>query len=193
MSTKPKLTAQRLREMLDYEPETGVFTWLERDFPNTSNTGLVRWWNETYANQVAGSICEGYMRIGIEGQTFWAHRLACLYMTGAWPEAGKVVDHVDRNKSNNSWKNLRIASHRLNSLNIEKPHNPTGLTGVTPHRGRWKAQCRHKGKRFHLGMFDTPEEAHQAYLQKQRELPDSEHLSKADNALGVEFSNAGLP
>jgi hypothetical protein len=73
------LTAERLREVLDYNPETGVFTWKVR-------TSI-----RVVAGKVAGSVGKrGYLIIGVGGRNYYAHRLAWLHMTGEWPIAVPV-------------------------------------------------------------------------------------------------------
>lgn len=178
MTSKPQLTAQRLRELLDYNPDTGVFTWRERSRSNFPNARSYRAWNARYAGKNAGQVTHGYIRIAIDNRKFYAHRLAALHVTGKWPASGLVVDHIDGDGLNNRWKNLRVGSKRLNALNSDRQRNIRPSSGVVAHRNKFAARCRFNGKSLHLGLFDTREEAHAAYLRKQRELPDSVHIQK---------------
>jgi len=154
------LTAERLRSILSYDPETGIFTWKHKS-------------RNTWPGKVAG--CKnkalGYIIIGIDGTEHYAHRLAWLYVYGTWP--GGVIDHRDTDRSNNRIANLRDTSRSVNQQNIRKPraHGTSGFLGVTWHKqtGRWKAQISVKGRNRHLGLFDDPVEAHQAYLEAKRE------------------------
>lgn len=157
------LTAARLREVLDYNPKTGVFRWkVDRNggqFP---------------AGSVAGGIDElGYRRIKIDGKRYKAHRLAWLYMTGDWPP--NDIDHKNRQPGDNRWKNLRSATESQNLANRPKPrNNSSGFKGVIWFgRGLskpWLAQTNHHGRHIHIGMFATAEDAHKAYCRVFRKL-----------------------
>lgn len=147
------LTAMRLREILRYDPETGLFTRL-------TDRGGRR------AGEVAGSQRKDDRRIQIyvDNRNEMAHRLAWLYMTGEWPS--EEVDHRDMNPSNNRWSNLRLASHSQNAMNrTKRSDNTTGLKGVYRHykNGKFRAAIAANKKQYHLGVFDTREEAHAAY------------------------------
>lgn len=96
-----------------------------------------------------------------------AHRLAWFYVNGVWPKGH--IDHIDGNKTNNSIDNLRDVSRSMNLQNQKKAHRgkSSGLPlGVHLSRGgRFMAQLRVNGKNKSFGTFDTPESAHEAYLQ----------------------------
>lgn len=156
--SKADLTVERLRELLDYDPETGVLTWRTR----TSNRvvkGAPAGWNAC-----------GYVHVGVEGRNYLAHRLIWLHVYGSWPKHG--VDHIDGNRSNNRLSNLRDIPQATNTENrrTSKPGNKAGRLGVAPSRKRWSAQIHLRGKKHHLGIFDTPEQAHQVYLEAKRRL-----------------------
>ena len=142
-----------LKSILDYDPATGIFTW------------RVKTSKKVVAGKQAGGInVAGYVVIGIDGKTYYAHRLAWFYMTGDWPSQ---VDHEDNVKTNNRWSNLRIASHQQNVLNAKLSKNSTsGRKGVSWHKGagRWSAYIILDGKKRHLGLFDSPDEAHKSYI-----------------------------
>lgn len=152
----PVLTQQRLRELLDYDASTGVFTRRVR----ASNSA---------AGTVAGSLRpSGYVAISVDDKLLRAHQLAWLYMTGEWPN--KFIDHVDLNKSNNKWDNLRLATKSQNMMNTTiRANNTTGIKGVSPYRAGekygkpWQAAIGKDGKSFHVGHFATKEEAASAY------------------------------
>lgn len=152
------LTPERLRELLHYEPEVGVFSWkAPRRGVRPGRTGNVR--------------PDGYIRIGIDGVNYLAHRLAWLYMTGGWPTID--VDHRDGNPSNNQFINLRDVSQQMNIENIRaatKRNRSSGLLGVSFHArdSLWRARIRIDGKDRTIGYFKTPEAAHSAYLEVKR-------------------------
>lgn len=146
------LTADRLREVLDYDRETGVFTWLE-------SRGRVR------AGVTAGAVdSKGHLRIRIDGQLYGAHRLAWLYMKGHWPEL--EIDHRDTNKLNNRWSNLREATPTQNRCNrVAQANSSSGVKGVWWHKatGKWRSAIRVRGAVTHLGLFTSIDEAAAAY------------------------------
>jgi HNH endonuclease len=152
------LTAERLRELLHYDPATGVFTW------RVTNS------NRAPAGHVAGSPNKrGYIAIGIAGKTYYAHRLAWLYMTGSWPEDD--VDHRDLDKSNNRWSNLRPATRSQQIANTKaRKTNRCGLKGVCERRGRYMATITKNGEQYYIGDFPSPEMAAAAYEAKAKAL-----------------------
>ena len=106
----------------------------------------------------------GYIRICVEGQKYWAHRLAWFYMTGEWPV--KYVDHKDRCKTNNKWNNLRSATQTLQNANSRiRIDNTTGYKGVSfdRNRKRFRANIGCNNEDYSLGYFDSAEEAALAY------------------------------
>jgi hypothetical protein len=146
-SDRPPLTQARLKELLHYDPETGHFTW------RVSRS-------RTPAGSRAGTPgSNGYTNIGIDGVLRLAHRLAFLYMTGALPPE---VDHINRDKSDNRWANLRPASRRENEGNKGLlSNNTSGHRGVSWYKRtrKWSAKGKRDGRQIHLGYFDTLEEA----------------------------------
>jgi hypothetical protein len=146
----PALTAERLRELLDYDPETGIFTSRPRPL---------------------GRLNKGYRHIQIEGRDYSAHRLAWFYVYGEWPPG--QLDHKDTHRDHNWIDNLRPATTSQNLANRRRyRNNASGLKGVSWHKSRkkWRAVIAKNGKYIHLGLFDTAETAHAAYLKKAREL-----------------------
>lgn len=153
------LTAARLRELLDYDPITGIFT-------NRITRG-----SRAKAGDVAGSVTAyGYLTIRIDRVAHQAHRLAWLYVHGALP-AGDI-DHRDGDGFNNAILNLRDVAHEVNTQNIREPHadSGTGFLGVWRKRGRWTAGLCVRGRRVCLGMHHTAEQAHAAYVAAKRRL-----------------------
>lgn len=151
------LTASRLRELLHYDPETGVFTW------------RVRWGSACPGDiaariHIPGDRKRGYGYIAVDGVRYSANRLAWLYMTGKWPSM--MVDHADGDPGNDRFTNLREATATQNLMNMRiRRDNTSGFKGVNFHgeKGRWRAYIQHAGRRQHLGYFDTAQEAHKAY------------------------------
>ena len=151
-----ELTAQRLRELLHYDPETGLLT--RKTTRGGQPTGAI-----------AGNVCtDGRVQVYIDGRNFKAHRLIWLWVTGQWPV--NDVDHKDGIPSNNRWANLRDVPHAVNLQNRQRApkHSSTGLLGVTKNRGGFGAQIKINGKRVWLGTFDTPEEAHRVAIDHKR-------------------------
>lgn len=145
------LTQERLRELLDYDPETGLFHWrVDRGMNKCAGkqAGYVKRDNKT----------EGlaYIRIEVDQREHGAHRLAWLWMTGEWPK--NEVDHIDRNSTNNRWSNLRDVTRSINKRNCN-PHNGRTMKGVYPNGRGYQACVRINKKLVYGGTFDTPEAA----------------------------------
>lgn len=148
------LTQARLKEVLNYAPETGVFTWL------VALSGCV------HIGEVAGtSTTLRHWVIGIDFKRYSAHRLAFLYMTGKWPE--QEVNHANGDKSDNRWGNLRPASHGkcMHAAKVLHPRNTSGFKGVSFNRemGNWVAGICINSERIHLGYYLRAERAAAAY------------------------------
>jgi hypothetical protein len=147
------LTQQRLKELLDYDLETGVFTW------KVGRKGTAK-------GDVAGCLHKdtGYLRIGIDYVDYMSHRLAWLYVYGAFPD--ETIDHIDRVRSNNSIANLRAATYSQNQANTSAyVTNKCGIKGIRFRKDirRWQARICMNRKQTNLGTFDTAEEARAAY------------------------------
>jgi len=157
------LTQDRLRELLHYDPDTGVFTW------------RVFRCGRAMPGAVAGRVSGAYWCINIDGATFKASRLAWLYMTGSMPE--NIVDHRDTDKLNNRWKNLRDIPQARNLQNQRKAQadNLLGVLGVTHHpkNNKFQARITLDKKTRSLGYFKTAEEAHAAYIEAKRRLHEA--------------------
>lgn len=146
------LTAEELREMLDYDPETGVFKW-RKSKCNRVKTG-----------DVAGTYTEkGYVRIRVLGRMYRAHRLAWLYVHGVWPQ--DQIDHINGIRDDNRIENLREATNAENQRNMKKRVGKRcALKGVHVVNGRFRAVITVSQKRLYLGDYNTEEEAHAAYM-----------------------------
>lgn len=166
------ITIDRLREALSYDPETGKLTWL---------AGAGKRGGKRNAGDVAGSHHSmGYVQVSLDGESKFAHRVAWALHTGEWPSV--EIDHRDGDRSNNSWVNLREASHAENMQNRSKHRNNTsGYTGVSYDREsrRWAAQIRYDGKRHRLGRFANKVDAHAAYLVAKAQLHEFQPRPRA--------------
>ena len=152
------ITQLELKEILDYNPETGVFTWKI---------------NKAYhikIGSIAGSLKPtGYIQITINKKQYLAHRLAWLYVYGEWPK--NQIDHVHGTEKGNSINNLRKVTHKQNQQN-KKCHRAGKLLGCSYVKStkKWKSYIRFNGKQRHLGYFETELEAHNRHLQELNKL-----------------------
>lgn len=149
------ITAEQLKQYLHYNPDDGSFTWIKRPA-----------YRIKVGSKAQSKDANGYISICLLGKTNQAHRLAWLYMTGEWPS--NLIDHINRNPSDNRWCNLREATRAQNNYNIKKSvRNTSGYKGVSFHKNtnKWKATINVKCKPIHLGLFDNKEQAAEAYIQ----------------------------
>lgn len=152
MAVIPELTAERLRELLSYDPQSGVFTWLVHMNNKRAHVGLRAGQHRRH----------GYRTINLNGRRYYEHRLAWLYVHGHWP--ARYLDHINGDGTDNRLANLREATPAQNSANKGAMSNSrTGLKGVSRFRKRWTAEICVNGVKHRLGFFDTPEEAALAY------------------------------
>lgn len=152
---KPDLTAERLRELLHYDPETGVFT--RRTCPHRPDL----------EGKVTGRRdARGYFTVKLEMTKYQAHRLAWLYIKGVWP--ADLIDHINGIKDDNRIVNLREATNHENQQNRRTTAGRGPFSLGTQYREdlrkKWAARIRVNGHLKSLGYFDTQKEAHQAYL-----------------------------
>jgi hypothetical protein len=143
------LTAERLRELLDYNPATGRFTWR-----------VYRGGSSPRKGAVAGFDSGGYIRIKINGNTYAASRLAWLYTYGVWPS--EELDHINLRKWDNRLANLREATRAENCRN-----GPTRINSTSGHKGvhwnkklqKYSAYITYNRVRIYLGLFNEVENA----------------------------------
>jgi hypothetical protein len=144
------LTQERLKELLNYDPATGIFT-----------NRVVRQGMRKGANSIAGTKNGyGYMVIQIDGRKFSAHRLAWLYMYGVWPV--NQIDHINRVRDDNRIVNLRDVTPSENLHNgSDCPRNTSGVRNVVWHKRnkKWQAQIMVNNKYQYLGLYDDIEKA----------------------------------
>lgn len=185
------LTQAELMAVLDYDKETGVFTWKAR--PVTENSREhARKFNGRFAGKPAGSCHRTgdgrvYRAIKIEQKAYLAHRLAWLYVHGVWPNG--EIDHIDNDASNNRIANLRDITSAENKQNRTAParKSRSGRLGVLYIRatGKWQAKITINGEVKYLGTFADREEAYAAYLTAKRELHPFGELAKQAQLLGA--------
>ena len=138
-----ELTQQRLKELLEYDEDTGEFTWLI----SLSNRGVI--------GQAVGSTRDDDYRVtSIYGKPYLMHRLAFLYMTGEFPKLW--IDHINKDPSDNRWINLRECSPSQNNHNraLQRQNN-SGYKGIgwLPKIQKWRARITINGKEIHLGVY----------------------------------------
>ena len=155
----PEVTAERVRELLAYDPETGVFTW------------RVRRGRSAPAGSIAGWRDRGdYVLICVEQCAYFAHRLAWLYVNGQWPVGD--IDHMNGIPFDNRIENLRDVNRSLNMQNLRRANrnNKLQLLGVTKSGKGFAAQIVVGGRALYLGTFPTAQFAHECYLIAKRKL-----------------------
>ena len=160
---KPKdaeygLTQERLKSLLDYDPDVGVFRWKWRvstKVPRDLTAGI--------------KYPRGYIGIRIDGRRYHAHRLAWFYVHGVWPTLD--IDHIDGDPSNNRLANLREATRSQNLANLHKRRGnakyPKGVYKRGGNKGDWGygVQIKDGDTYLKFGRYDTPEEAHEMYCE----------------------------
>lgn len=154
------LTQQRLKELLHYDAETGIFT------------RKVRTANRTRVGEIVGSRHSGgYVCMCIDGNKQLAHRLAWLYVHGKFPD--EQLDHINGDRSDNRLANLREANNKQNQENIGlRANNSTGFRGVSfnTQSGKFEAYVQHNGRRIYAGRFEDAEQAASAAAAKRAQL-----------------------
>jgi hypothetical protein len=152
------LSRERLQEVLDYDPDTGIFKW------KVSRGGSM-------AGNVAGCVgAFGYRLISVDYILYQAHRIAWFYMTGAWPN--NLIDHINGNPSDNRFSNLRQATKSENNQNSRSSRGSSVFRGVSwrANRNKWRAVIMVGKKQYYLGHFEDEKEAAEAYQSARRRL-----------------------
>jgi len=153
--SRRNFTRAEVTELLDYDPETGNLIWRIK---RNSYGGKCR------PGAIAGAQNQGYVQVKLFGLYYRAHHIAWLIMTGDWPPINRDTDHINRDRSDNRWSNLRLASRSQNNVNREK-HTNSAYAGVTFRHdtGKWRARISRDGKTILLGeAFETQELAIEA-------------------------------
>jgi hypothetical protein len=150
------ITQELIRETFDYQD--GKLIWKKSK-------------KSAVLGKVAGAVCgNGYVNVTLDGKTYKAHRLIYILHHGHVPE---MIDHIDRDKTNNRIENLRPATVSQNVCNREAPANSTsGIKGVRFHKRdkKWLAYTKISGKQKHVGTFESMDAAAIAATAARKEL-----------------------
>ena len=160
MKYRNDLTADRVRELFDYDATNGSLSWKK---PGRGRR----------PNLIAGNKQKnGYSKTWVDGSYFYNHRIIWLWVTGSWPK--QDIDHINCDPSDNRFENLRVVSCSTNHENLRSPcvGNTSGYLGVSwdSYNQIFKAQIKANGKHFHIGCFTDPADAHAAYVSAKRKL-----------------------
>lgn len=176
MTARPDIPPDYLRECFDYNPLTGRLTWRDRPRHHFRSHGMFTRFQRHYAGKPTGSVeGEGYVCIQIvyDGaqRTLKAHRVAFAIMTGDWPDG--QIDHINGNRADNSWANLRLASQTDNMRNrAVQRRSVTGVSGVRPMRGgaSYQVYIGEGGQQTLIGTFRDFDTAVRARKAAERRL-----------------------
>lgn len=151
-----------LKTLLDYDPQTGKLFWRNRPRKYFKSNRSMNSWNARFAGKPAftSRLSTGYFTGSIFSEDYYAHRVIWALANNEWPP--DQTDHIDGNKGNNKFNNLRAASRIENGKNQKLPcDNLSGVMGVDwdTRRKKWRAQIRSNGKGIHIGRFNSKEEA----------------------------------
>ena len=193
-----KLTQEHLKECLDYNPDTGIFTWLRRPLSHFEDgeaqkaCQIMKRWNARHANTIACSKrSDGYLEIRVSGKLYLAHRLAWLYVHGYMPE--NKIDHFDRNRTNNRMVNLREVGDTCSMQNTGMlKNNTSGVKGISwsKTREKWIAQISIRKKNKNLGGFLMFENAVKARWKEEQE--NKEWICSVDSSAYNYLKENGL-
>lgn len=163
------LTYEQIVSAYGYNPATGEIT--RNKATRRNPIGSVCTYPKRSGYLVTHYMCDDKTQI-----TLGAHRIAFMLMMKRWPE--HELDHIDGDKANNKWNNLREATKTQNRANtVRTCNNKSGYKGVCAHRGKFQASIGINGKDVYLGLYETAEEAHQVYCAKAREVFGEYHYS----------------
>jgi hypothetical protein len=166
---EPHVIPSDIGDHIHYDPETGD----------------LRWKRAQNSRSVVGNPCgsinlRGYVALKFRGTRYQAHRVAYFIMTGEQPGE---IDHVDRNRANNAWRNLRSVPHAVNMLNRDAPLGKYAR-GVSRHNWGYRAIVSRDNQRKYIGTFATVEEASAAYR-------EALHGGRRDDVAGTTQQSEG--
>jgi len=165
------LSPDLLRQLLDYDPLTGLLTWRPRPIEFFNNKASWASWNSHYAGKPAFTADDGagYRSGTILRMKCRAHRVAFAMHYGRWPNGH--IDHINGDRADNRISNLREVDHLENRRNCRPSKaNSSGVTGVCwwPRDNKWNAQIMVNYRKINLGYFDTIEQAAAARKEAER-------------------------
>lgn len=142
-----RLTQHYLKSKLKYSKRTGAFIWKT---PHPSSG--------VKPGHVVATKLNGYLCVKLLNRKYYTHRLAFLYVDGKMPPRSRKVDHINGEKTDNRWKNLRLVSAKQNNRNQGK--HRAGVTGIREMpSGNWEVRIKHDWKTRYVGTFKTKDEA----------------------------------
>lgn len=158
LRSKPLPSRTYLRECFEYDPMSGIATWLERPIDHFDSYKAYAMWNSRFAyDRVGSKQKDSYFHAKINTAQYKLHRLVWVWWYGTEP---LIIDHIDRNRTNNRIMNLRSVTPRQNTHNSKlRSTNTSGYKGVEDLGHTWRATTYYNGERIRLGLYDTPEEA----------------------------------
>ena len=157
MSYVEKLTQDRLKQLVSYDPESGLIRWAGEKRSRVKIGALV-----------GSKMKKGYLRAGIDKRLYMCHVIAWLYVYGDFPEG--QIDHINGVKDDNRISNLRISTPSGNAQNKKhaRSDSKSGLMGALRSGGSWIARLTTNGETTYLGKFKSPEDASKAYINAKR-------------------------
>lgn len=173
MAKKPLPTPDELRQLLDYDPDTGSLRWRPRPLTSFPDERSGKIWNTRFSGKLAAHMrADGYCRAVVNYNGIYVHRIAWAIVYGTWPDG--EVDHINGDPSDNRIANLRLVDSSGNSKNSAKrSDNTSGVVGVYKNSARytlpWSAEIYVNKKKRKLGNFATIEEAAAARREAERD------------------------
>lgn len=171
--TSKDVDLEYIKSRIDYNPDTGEFVWKERTRKEYPHDNFRTTWNKKHAGKVVGHVMKnGYRDISVDHMRFTAHRLAWFFVTGYFPK--EDIDHVNRDRDDNRFCNLREATRSQNLRNASlRSDNKSGVKGVSFDKksGRWSVRMWNNDRIYqYLGAYDTLDEAKDVAERKRREF-----------------------
>jgi len=155
-----RISIEDLRQLLIYDPETGLFVWRQRTEKYCASELSARRWNQRFAGMPAFTTLHsaGYLEARVLWEPVLAHRAAWAMHFGRWPPF--QIDHQNGNRKDNRIANLREATQTDNNRNLSRSkRNTSGVVGVSPAKGKWVARICEGSKVIHIGTFANIDDA----------------------------------